>query len=410
MKKWLVIEPYVFVWSEQNGVLFYNHLNYDKVFFQQNPEKDVFFKMLSDFENLYCLEITPEIESNSQIACVINELTNKLMANIIWAEEENKPINVPPKLVLSKSIEKCELNGEEYYDLKVLGNIRELSVQLTGECNWECKHCDDYCHQFVHCKRNNSTLSVNELINLCAQASCLNIKKLNIFGGDLLSLLDRYDFTKQLNSLVGKLKIYHINILQVQIKKIIYILSKDIYSIFKISVDMTYGFKSENVTKVVDFLSEFKDRILWQFVVTDYLECEDLEAFLEEKELEYELKLFYNNNNSEFIDNNLLLEEKEITSLKIPLKKVFANSVINTEHFGKIIVSSSGNVYDNLNFEPIGTIHEPLDKLIHDIIKKGNSWRLTRNSEECSKCTYKFLCPPPDNLQIVRGTKKVCLL
>ncbi len=408
MKKWFTLETYVLVWIEQSKILFYDYIRYTKLYFNGDKESISFFLKLTNYLSLYCVEITAEIENNSNFKRIKKTLINNHMANEILADEKNRPINLPPKLFLSNYVGKGNLQKHDYYDHFVLNNISEISVYLTGVCRYNCTYCSMYVNQFNHCLKNEDTIKEQDVSNLCKQISCLYVKKVNILGGDLIALMDTYDFSIPFRSLYGVLKVYHINFYHVDIGKMKYILDKDAYSLFKISID-SISFSTE-ISDLIKSLILYKERIIWQFIITDYSSYQMIDSFLKnlKSTIEYEFKLFYNGKNDEFINENTLLEEDEINSFEVSLKNVYANTVINTNYFGKITISSSGYIYDNLNFLPVGTMNDPLDKLIHEIIKNGNSWRLTRDHGECSVCVNKFLCPPPDNLQIIRKLNKIC--
>jgi hypothetical protein len=87
---------------------------------------------------------------------------------------------------------------------------------------------------------------------------------------------------------------------------------------------------------------------------------------------------------------------------------MFAHQLINTNRFGRLILSADGNIYTSLNSEPVGTIESDIFSLVDEQLKKGSAWRSIRNNDICEKCLFQWLCPSPSEYNEVLDQPNMC--
>lgn len=90
---------------------------------------------------------------------------------------------------------------EELYDGKRVGTI---DIEITDKCNFKCNYCYASCSPLGNTKQQAERLTLPEIKNLIDQASSLDIKLLNIQGGE--PLLDKAKFFEIANHARSKFK------------------------------------------------------------------------------------------------------------------------------------------------------------------------------------------------------------
>jgi len=92
-------------------------------------------------------------------------------------------------------------------------------------------------------------------------------------------------------------------------------------------------------------------------------------------------------------------------------RELFAKKELNTNFFGKLTIFPDGNIYSNPNERPLGTIKDSLYEMLYKELTEGYAWMLTRDQKEpCTKCRFKFLCPPISNYEFAIGKFNLCHL
>ena len=89
-------------------------------------------------------------------------------------------------------------------------------------------------------------------------------------------------------------------------------------------------------------------------------------------------------------------------------REIFAHQALNTNYFGKLTISSDGNVYSNINGKPLGTINDDVKQLILHEMENGSYWLKIRDMEPCCNCVYQWLCPSPSDYELQIGKPNLC--
>ncbi|MBW6537174.1 MAG: TIGR04150 pseudo-rSAM protein [Mariniphaga sp.] len=404
--KWIYIEPTVFIWQDSTHYLFYNAINSKKVFIPHNNTINPIVQSLCIEKNSYCTKLDDDISNNKEFEEFIDILSSNRLGNIITCYDSKRPVNIPPKLILDKPVENIKTNGE-YFDPKILDDINELIIQLSGNCNINCKNCSEFKLQLIHCSQSEHTMSNEKIEQLIKQVKHLNLKKLNIIGGDLLSMKKFESIIDLLSSVCVK-KIFNVHYHQLKLDKIQYLLNKDETSLVRICVHFD-GIEQNQLLRQIEKVGKYNARVLWSFIVSSENELEFCYSILNKcKSIQHEIKPFYNKNNEEFIREFVFVNQEDIDAINLNKREIFANQVLNRNYFGKITILANGKIFDNINFKVAGNIDDCLEDVIHKIITEGRSWRWIRSNDICDNCLYKLICPPPSNLELVMKSKVIC--
>lgn len=318
-----------------------------------------------------------------------------------------KPINLLPILNLQNDIEKLKNSGEDY----LIGDhitvyLNSLSIYINLSCKQNCDHCNGYYKQTLFCtsSKNIQNLSLDIIEDILSQASYTPINRINILGGDimlypywndLINLLKNqpYDFHLYFN--LKNLTNFD-NILNIPFHK---------------EILVNGPFDTKALEKLIS-LTEFRSDFTFNFIVeneTNYNTISDI--INSHQELNYEFIPFYNGINLEFLKKNVFIDENDILSDLIEMRSIFRNQKLNANFFGHLNILPNGQVKSNMNVEAIGNFPEKsLLELIYEELNRNTMWRKIRDGSKCSKCRFRYLCPPPANLEIVLDKQNLCVV
>lgn len=124
----------------------------------------------------------------------------------------------------------------------------------------------------------------------------------------------------------------------------------------------------------------------------------------------YSIVPYYNGMNIKFFEENVFTTVDDILQQPLSMNEIQKNKVINTTNFGRIIIDYDGNVYDNLNFSPIGqfccdSVVQVAEK---EICEKLRWFSVRNNVEPCKHCLYRYLCSPMGNLEYFMNKNNLC--
>ena len=406
---WLTIEPYVFIWQDSNFTLFYNSINYCKTIIKRSDFTDNVVIRLMDPTNYYCVSISEDFNDNELFQDFINTIQinniGKYYQSTVIAK---KSIFIPPNYIFPKKIETIIKNNIEYYDARILDNIQEVTIQLLGKCNNNCSFCDLLHKQICSCSKSDFILPLDSFKKISTQFSSLSIPKINIIGGNIAlypNLIEAIKFLKP----VPSLKIYHIY--NEFADRIFFnkIFKNDSNAIIKIVVDLNTAHYIK-IRSLMKDAHKFIDKIIWTFYVYDDVALHYLNEFINESGIvNFEIFPIFNGFNNSFLEKHYFLNRQDISRIKLNMNGVFTNQVMNNGFFGKISIKADGQIFENENSASIGNVNENLEDIVYKIMLTGNSWLKIRNNEMCNDCIYRFICPPPSNIELLTKRNNICV-
>jgi pseudo-rSAM protein len=136
----------------------------------------------------------------------------------------------------------------------------------------------------------------------------------------------------------------------------------------------------------------------------------DFDKYTQKSDLLLECYPLHTGNNNQFCKELMSFDKKDILSLHLSEKEIFANQNINSNLFGEITIVPNGSIYSCINKDPIGSFYsdELKDILFNEFLKFKN-WFFTRNKiNKCNKCIFNFLCPPVTNFEMCLNDMSFC--
>ena len=396
---WLYIEPTVFIFKETDKYLFYDSESKKKIVFIKTNTIEKIVNSLLDLDNLYCVLLPNNILEEKDVVYLISQLRQAYMCDII-PTTKTKPVVIPP--VMKCHAEKQENKGHELTPL-----LSEITFYVNGYCDLSCKHCSEYYRQFKSCYKNKGELSFEEIKKVIGRILPMAHKvTLNFNGGNILhySQINKlFDFlqTIQLKSNI------HINYLNLEKEISIPSFQSHIY----LHLYITFPLNIELVHYIIYILKKKISNICFIFIVEKESDVENAQNLVTKFKLEqYVFMPFYNKCNKSFFENYVFIDEEDLINERPRKIDVFKRQYINLNNVGKLIISSDGHYFSNLNFPTLGNIDESIAQIINKEWSMGKAWKLTRTQQPCTDCIYQYLCPSPSNYEIVFNKNNLCKL
>lgn len=403
MKKyWFIVETYVFLWKKEDHILVYNSISGKGYIYKCSPDLLSFIDQLMLPENLYCSQVDEELLRRKSIGEFVISMQSNFCGSLFDVDEfPQKPIVAVPDVNIGEDIEGVD---NSVFGGNVLRNLTDVFICLTGKCNKNCPDCNLIYKQMCWCHKSNESLAFEKLEAILKKLEYLNVFELHFTGGNMFLYPYWRELLIKLNEISYKKSFYvHYSQLRGYDEDIDHILNLE-NSVIRILVDFA-DFDVENLL----LISKSRGPFEYLFKITSWNEYNEACDIIERLCLNAKIIPFYNVGNYSFFEDNVFLNMQDILSAKWTKNEIFANQKLNTNDFGKIRILENGFVYANLNFAPIGKWHDDYREIIYNELKRGTSWRRTRDSlPVCKECLCKYLCPSPSNYELAIGKSNLC--
>ena len=306
-----------------------------------------------------------------------------------------------PVLNIQRDVEKLKKDPDRSLGENIIYYLTELTIFVNSQCSLQCDFCRKATRQFPCCTSRNddSSLSIAILQSIAKQIQIIPGITLNIFGGNIF----QYPELQQLPNLFPEKNIrywFHYSNYQ----------NTTIESIAQFNILIDFPVKRANLFSCIDQLPKEKTKL--HFIVSSVEDVESAQSIINERSIEkIELHPLYSEDSKLFFEENVFLNQDDITSETISQRKIFCNQTLNANFFGKLTILPNGDVCANPNSEKLGSMQEDtILKLIYKELDTNTAWRKIRTEKPCNKCLYQYLCPPPSNYEYVIGRPNLCHL
>lgn len=404
---WLYVEPFCFIMTDSNNAIVYNSLSSSKIVVKRSGKLGKIIEELEIPENMYCVRI----DENDLKDCQINEFINNL--KIFFSGDliecsycRKKPLIMFPELKIQRQIKTLEELSGLSAGTDILTYLNEVFIYINGNCDINCKYCDQIFKQTFFCKQQNKELNYDKLNNFLTHLNGTAVNCINITGGDVFNFSKFFELIPLLKSLQSQIS-YHIHYKNAYQHLNNLVIIKDEKSNIIIKVD--FPIEQEKMRHVSNTLDSEQIKHTWNFIISSDQDYSEYEKLVSTFNLENtEIVPFFDNYNYEFFAKNVFLNLEDINMIKLNRRELFSKKILNIIDFGKIIITCDGNVYSNINHNPLGRIDQSLYELIFAELKSEESWFNIRQSKPCSDCIYQYLCPSPSNYELVIGKSNLC--
>lgn len=377
-KYWINLFSDTFVWKKGGEALMYNCDCKHTYKYKCANKIEQCTDQLLDPVNLYTIEITDaELIGNKSLSLWVDHMTTNGFGRLTIEDGVNqRPTSLPPF---------TELQIEENED--PMTYLRRLTIQLGGKSNLT---------ERGFYKQATYPVDAIDMLPVCdieRVLDHLSLEEIDIVG-NIFSHPDLFRLADILS--------------RQSAKKNIYVMYKD----FVDNSDKTSYFKGAQfeyklICNVADNLTKLSYHYV--FIVTCEAEVEYVEKLRRYLGIRsYDIVPIFTGNNIDYFESKIYIKEDDLHSRRLSVDDLVAHHSINTNFFGRLILLPDGKIYANINHPSIGSIDDPIEKIVSDELDRGLSWRMIRGDAPCSDCVYQFLCPSPSNYELTIGRPNLC--
>ena len=382
-KFWITIEPYVYTTFSNYSALLYNTLDGKTI----KTDNKIVLELLHELylkENCGISMISEKQMSNQVLSDFIKELREKFMGDIIDVSlSSGKPIQLVPKLSLLSTAKNSE---GKMVDRAFSSYLMDVNIYFM-DGNIEMSHSifDEILNKLSDCTLNSLLFSGN---NLWEHSSFKDI--VNSVKEKKHNIIFCSDYQK--------------------IKEEQYVLSLFISNKFILRILVDFPVNMEKFNSLFKFFKNKMDRFEFIFFVKNVDDYKQVENILTEKDInKYTITPLYTQNNLDFFQQNIYMNEEDIVSVTVSMREIFMHQALNTNDFGKITIMPNGDVFANTHFPSIGNIlTDTIQEILYNEMNKGQSWLRIRNQAPCNECIYQWLCPSPSDYELDIGKPNLC--
>lgn len=400
---WIYLEPYTFLFEGKESWVVYNTVNSAYLLCEDYVIVEL-LKKLSNIDNGYIIPIDRKLARKKPVIDFIRNIRNTFSGDVVsdkCIKKGGKPFIFMPILRLYNNIDRIKKERGKSLGELILRNLSEVTLFLSTDCSFNCKYCDLYKKQFIHCSKNVSMndFSHNQYLELFERLGTCGVSRVNFVLSDFSD--EKIDLLRMSLLYSFKRNIY-VDIRNIDGRIL------DILNELNVVVHVTISFCDLPFKDIRKKVMRYKDyKISWECIVANEEELilMDEFSFLEN----IKMVPFYTGYNVNFFKNYVFLSLDDILSNKIKKQQIYRRQVLNENFFGKLYILPSGEVYTNMNLSPIGNIKEnSLGEIVYREFDDSKSWLMIRNGEKCGNCVNRFLCPSISNYELVIGEENLC--
>jgi pseudo-rSAM protein len=402
---WFYLEPYTFLFYENERFLVYNTLNGAAIRCGSEPEVQTILLALHQSDKNYCVSITQGQVEHPNVIAFINEVRSSFSGDIA-PYTATPPLIFKPLLRLYSHPGDLHEKRENLLGFNSLLYLHEVTFYLENRCTRMCTGCADYHKQFSHCTQTDSqVLQPLDYKQLFDQLALCQLDQINLVLGETINW-------ELLETLIVYLRDF-------PFKKVIHLQLSDLMNgiieklngegfQFKISAH----FPTNQIEELNSLLIRYTgEHICWQFVVSNEEGLHQLDQLKIATDVKTVLTPYFDGTNQSFFEKYIYNDWEDITEKPIEKQVIFRRQVLNENFFGKLVVFPSGTVYANMNMPPIGNLtSQKLTEIVYNEISDSTVWLKTRTEGACKTCINKYLCPSPSNYEMVMNKYDLCTI
>lgn len=403
---WFYLEPYVFISEDRDRYLFYNTWMKKGMDFYRNHAIDRIVNHLQQTDNMYSVLIHADELDDSRLYEFVQSMQAEGYGDLLEGDLP-KPVIMPPLLNLQKSVERMKKN-ELPIGENILSNLQDVTIYLNGSCRHDCRDCALMFTQWSCCTKTGNSLDFH-LLKDFLQSIVYTRASINLTGGNPFEYPELYELLEILGR-NASMQTFIVNYRNIPDNlDALYVFTNDS---FQLKILVCDSYQAESLVAMAVKLKQGNIRQLWEIGITsvaEYESAEQLSEQLAEHDIRVVIKPYFNGKNLAFFEEYIFVRQEDLLAVELDRQDVFALQELNTHDFGKITVLSDGQIYANVNREPIGNIREPVADMLCRELESGTSWRCTRYGVElCNQCRFRLICPSPSNYEFALGRPNLC--
>jgi len=409
MKKeefWFYLEAYVIIIKKRHEILLLNLLTGGFIIFKNTNNLNHIISELQ--KNNYCIKINKEELKNKEIHNFFKKVKKFYYGDLIATSLiYTKPFI--PFTIMNYQNDLTREDNKYITGNNLLLRLEEITVFINSSCSRNCNLCNISYKQTNYCTKDfPEAFNMDALFDFLEPIIKYNIiSHINVLGGNILKCNRISHINKYLTD-NGINPDYYIHFSNINSSDdgIIRLIEKFGNLTILLSYPMNLGeFKVVNA-----LLQNLKIKFSYKAIIINEKQYEYFESLFNNQKIhDYEITPVYNGRNISFFKKYLFIRKTSLISTKIFKNKFFLNQTFNINNYGKLIITSNGDVYSNLNFPKLGnTQTHSLHEILYEEVSNGKSWHLIRNAPPCCDCVFQFICPQISNYELVIGRPNLC--
>lgn len=399
MSDFLYLEPYSFIFKNEEEIVIFNSLNgrYDKF---PNPS-DIVMTVIESLEipeNGYNIEIPVEASKDIDFLNFVSQIERSHSGGIYTMSV--KPFIIPPVCKINDSLERMKKWDGDYNGRKVLKNLYEVELYLSPFAIDEGE--STRYKQFLSNHLFNSVVSIGkeQYLALLMQLSVARIPKVNFLNSSLCPFLN--DILDNSSNYSFKQCFYLSDL-----KELSKFRERDLRNVDFV-IDLTDKHSLLEYAHAIENMNGLNIKL--RKVVSSADDLKSLDEIDESLANCLEIIPFYTGSNIDFFRKYIFNSLDDIIGQPISKKDIHRRQTLNEHFFGKLYILANGDIYPNLNYCAVGnvTTHN-LAEIVYNEMKESSCWFLTRSAAEpCKDCVNKSLCPSLSNFELASGIPNMC--
>ena len=186
MKYLFYLEPYTFLFRNENKSVVYNTINSAYISCINSGNLKMIMDAWEMTSSGYSMLLDEELYHNKDVEEFIKNRRNSFSGDCIsWNEERQRPFIFKPSLFLNSEIKAIKEKNNQFLGERVLLNLHEVTFYLSTPCNEQCEFCSSYYKQFNHCTQLCGKMVLEDYRRLLMFLHVSGVSKVNFVGGDL---------------------------------------------------------------------------------------------------------------------------------------------------------------------------------------------------------------------------------
>lgn len=410
---WLYLYPVVYTLLLSDGVFLYNTTSGQEAYVSSSCSGFRILKELINPINMGVVFVDSKTIECAEVRAVLTQLREYDMIGFSKWQEDclQKPVIFPPILSLQKDIEKAQ--EADCVDF-VLDGILDYLSQISIILDLDDDNTQTYSailsyisREWRYADRLGNPMSIDLLDKILEEVSSAALCSVELISSDcLFNYPQRHLVLEKLNAL-GKAVTLTAPVRQSLRESDLVLLLDSLPDGSTINLLMTKDLLAEFPKSV--FKGKYiPERVSVTILIDD--ECQ-IDLFQENLNSAINTRLLpiYNGHNEGFFDRNIFISKEDLMEQPISMRQIFCNQKVNVNFFGKLICYPSGECFASPVAQSLGSLRtESVLGLIHKELIHNTSWRVTRGSEPCLECAYRYLCPPPTIYETLLGRPNLC--
>ena len=406
---WLYFEPYVHISLKKTSVLLYNTINGERVEIKDSDLIKLVYAT-QHYLNQGVVFLNHTLYEQVSISQFINEIREKYIGDVIDTElMPEKPVQFIPIPNLYKGTVKAKSSREDLIREDIFSYFHFLNLQINNQCALSCKDCSFAYKQNFNClthQTSNNEMPFAQIETICQQIKTIPLHRIYITGGNIFLHTKFLEILKLFNDVktICSLGFHYLNFPDEDILKKL--------QGYRLEIFVNPPYQTDKIETVINLLEKHHADYLLRFRVASDNDLALFNAAFASKlsENTFTMEPLYSGKNLDFFKENVFMSESDIFADPIPLRTIFANSILNSNFFGHLYIVCNGDAKSNPNSKKLlGNIStNTFYQLIAEELINNHSWKETRTKSPCNKCLYQFLCPPPSNYEYALKRNNLC--